>query len=194
MKKVLLFLPNGFEAYEAAAFTDVLGWASFFGSEEIEVVTAGLHERLKCTFYLEAVPAVHLSEVKVKDFDALAIPGGFSRAGFYEDAYSPQLSEVIRKFNQAGKPVAAVCVGALPVAKSGILKGRQATTYHMGERPRQELVEMGAEVLDQHIVKDGGVITSTSPATAVDVAFVLLEELTSRENVRETKRRMGFTT
>jgi 4-methyl-5(b-hydroxyethyl)-thiazole monophosphate biosynthesis len=194
MKRVLLFLPNGFEAYEAAAFTDVLGWASLFGSEEIEVVTAGLHERLKCTFYLEAVPAVQLSEVKVKDFDALAIPGGFSRAGFYEDAYSPQFSEVIRKFHQANKPVAAVCVGALPVAKSGILKGRQATTYHLGERPRQELAEMGANVLDQQIVKDGRIITSTSPATAVDVAFALLEELTSRENMREIKRRMGFTT
>jgi 4-methyl-5(b-hydroxyethyl)-thiazole monophosphate biosynthesis len=53
---------------------------------------------------------------------------------------------------------------------------------------------MGANVLDQQIVKDGRIITSTSPATAVDVAFALLEELTSRENMREIKRRMGFTT
>jgi len=58
MKIVLLLLADGFEAYEVVAFTDVLGWASVFGSEPIEVVTAGLHPRLKCTFALEVIPTI----------------------------------------------------------------------------------------------------------------------------------------
>lgn len=193
MKRVLLLLANGFEAFEAAAFTDVLGWASAFGSEEIEVITAGLHPRLKCTFSLEVVTSLRLSKVKVEDFDAVAIPGGFEKAGFYQDAYSPEFLEIIRKFAELGKPVASVCVGALPIGKSGILKERRATTYHLLEgKRRKELAAMGVVVVDEPLVRDGGIITSTSPATATDVAFALLEELTSRENVTTIRRWMGF--
>jgi len=193
MKRVLLLLANGFEALEAAAFSDVLGWASVFGSEPIEVITAGLHEKLKCTFALEVVPQLRLSEVKVEEFDALAIPGGFEKAGFYQDAYSAEFLEVIRRFNELGKPVASVCVGALPLGKSGILKDRCATTYHLLEgRRRKELAAMGAEVIDAQLVQDGNIITSTSPATATEVAFALLKKLTSPDNAEAVRQWMGF--
>jgi len=193
MKRVLLLLPNGFEALEAAAFTDVLGWASMFGTEPIEVVTVGLHPRLKYTFTFEVIPMIHLSEVKVEDFDAVAIPGGFEKAGFYQDAYSPQFLDVIRKFAEMGKPIASICVGALLVGRSGVLEGRRATTYHLLEgKRRRELAAMGAIVVDEPLVRDGGIITSASPATAIDVAFALLEDLTSRDNVMTVRRLMGF--
>lgn len=193
MKRVLLLLPNGFEALEAAAFSDVFGFASTFGSEEIDVITTGLHPKLACTFAFEVIPTIQLSEVKVTDFDALAIPGGFEKAGFFEDAYCPELLEIIRAFNEVKKPIAAICVGALPVAKSGVLNGRNATTYHLLEgKRRQELSDMGVNVLDTWLVKDGNIITSTAPATACDVAFALLEELTSTENVDKTRKQMGF--
>jgi len=61
-----------------------------------------------------------------------------------------------------------------------------------GKRRRQ-LAEMGAEVVDESVVRDGLVVTSTSPATAADVAFALLEMLTSPDNVRKTRHVMGFT-
>lgn len=41
-------------------------------------------------------------------------------------------------------------------------------------------------------MQDGNIITSTSPATAVAVAFKLLEKLTSKENVEKVKELMGF--
>ena len=193
MKNVLLLLADGFEAFEAAAFMDVLGWANTFGAEPVETVTAGLHQKLKCTFALEVLPALQLSEVRVEDFDAVAIPGGFEKAGFYQDAYSPEFLDIIRKFAESGKPIAAICVGALPVGKSGILKGKRATTYHLLEgKRRQELAETGAVVVDEPLVQEGNIITSTSPATAVDVAFALLEELTSRENAVAIRKWMGF--
>ncbi len=192
-KKVLLLLAEGFEAFEAGAFTDVLGWASAFGTEPIEVITAGLHPKLKCTFALEVIPMIQLSEVNVEEFDALAIPGGFERAGFYQDAYSQGFLDIIRRFSEIGKPVASICMAALPAAKSGVLAGRQATTYHLLEgKHRKELAAMGPLVLDAPLVRDGNIITSTSPATAIDVAFALLEDLTSRENAINIRKWMGF--
>jgi 4-methyl-5(b-hydroxyethyl)-thiazole monophosphate biosynthesis len=45
---------------------------------------------------------------------------------------------------------------------------------------------------NERIVEDRNIITSSSPETALDVAFRLLELLTNEENTAEVKRRMGF--
>ena len=192
-KKVLLFLANGFEAYEASVFTDVLGWSKAFGDIPVEVTTTGRHRELKCTWNLIVIPEIQIGEVNTKDYDALAIPGGFEKAGFYEDAYHEDFLTLIRTFNEEKRIIASVCVGALPLGKSGILKGRKATTYHLlnGMR-RKQLAEFGADVLDRHVVVDGNIITSSSPATALDVAMTLLEMLTSQKNCEKVKKLMGF--
>jgi 4-methyl-5(b-hydroxyethyl)-thiazole monophosphate biosynthesis len=193
MKRVLLLLADGFEALEGAAFTDVIGWANTFGSEPIELVTAGLRPKLRCTFGFTVIPDVLIADVAVEGFDAVAVPGGFGTAGFYEDAYSEPLLELLRRFRKAGRPIASVCVGALPVAKSGILRGLRATTYHLGGgNRRRQLAELGARVVDEALVVDDGIITSTSPATAVDVALKLVELLTSKENAQAVRKLMGF--
>ena len=90
MKKVLLLLANGFEAVEASVFTDVIGWNKLEGDTTTDLVTAGMHERLKCTWNFTVIPEILISEVNVDEFEALAIPGGFEEAGFYEDAYSEE--------------------------------------------------------------------------------------------------------
>ncbi|MCR1954507.1 DJ-1/PfpI family protein [Clostridioides mangenotii] len=192
MKKVLLLLANGFEAVEASVFTDVIGWNKLEGDGTTDLITAGMRENLKCTWNFTVIPEMHISEVNIDEFDALAIPGGFEEAGFYEDAYSEEFLNIIRKFDRAGKIIASICVGALPIGKSGVLVGRNATTYNFGKRQKQ-LSEFGANVLgDEPIVVDKNIITSYNPSTAFDVAFNLLEILTSKENCINVKNIMGF--
>ena len=191
MKRVLLLVPKGTEVFEMAAIYDVLGWASAEGAEPIEVVTAGLREEVRCTFGLRVLPDRLVEEVTPEDFDALALPGGFEEHGYYEDACSQPFLELIRRFD--GKPIASICVGALPLASSGVLEGRAGTTYHLGGgHRRRQLGELGVEVLDQSIVCDGGVTTSTSPATAVEVALRLVARLTDQENADHVRHEMGF--
>ncbi|MFB0842659.1 DJ-1/PfpI family protein [Paenibacillus oleatilyticus] len=194
MKKVCLLLPNGFEAVEASVFTDVIGWNKDEGDGSTQLVTVGTRKELKCTWNFTVIPEKVISEVTVQEFDALALPGGFEEAGFYEDAFRPDVLEFIREFDRQGKIIASICVGALPLGKSGILQGRQATTYNLNNRKRQlQLEAMGAHVIpDQPVVRDGNVITSFNPSTAFAVAFDLLESLTSTENANNVKRLMGF--
>lgn len=192
MKKVLLLLANGFEAVEASVFTDVLGWNKTDGDGTTDLITAGMGERLKCTFNFTVIPEIQVSEVKVDEFDALAIPGGFEEAGFYEDAYSDEFLNIIREFDRAGKIIASICVGALPIGKSGVLKGRCGTTYNLGIR-QEQLSEFGVKVQPREpIVIDKNIITSYNPSTAFSVAFRLLEMLTSKENCNKVKKLMGF--
>jgi len=194
MKKVLLLLADGFEAAEASVFTDVIGWNKLEGDGSTDLVTAGMHKNLKCTFNFTVIPEMDINEVNIEEFDALAIPGGFEEAGFYEDAYSEDFLNIIREFDKAGKIIASICVAALPIGKSGVLAGRNATTYNLGNGRRQkQLAEFGANVMgNQPIAIDKNIITSYNPSTAFEVAFKLLEMLTSEENCNNVKKLMGF--
>lgn len=193
MKKVLILLAQGFEAYEASVFVDVLGWNQAEGDGSTIPVTCGLREKVNCTWSFAAVPEVQLKDINLSDFAALAIPGGFEEGGFYQDAYSEEFLEVIRQFDKAGKTIATICVGALPLGKSGVLSGRKGTTYHLNNGLRQnQLAAFGVEVLNQPIVVDHNIITSSGPATALGVAFKLLEALTSPENCAKVKKLMCF--
>jgi len=195
MKRVLVILPNAFELLEGAAFIDVLGWANDCGDTPIEVTTAGITAEVTCTFgTFKLLPDTTLSQVCVDEFDAVAIPGGFEAHGFFEEAYSDLVLQTLRDFDRQQKPVASICVGALSLAKSGILNGRRATTYHLSDgKRRRQLSEMGVNVEDTSIVTDGNITTSTSPATAIDVALKLVEQLTGAENARRVRHELGFT-
>lgn len=194
MKKILLLLADGFEAYEASVFTDVFGWNLYEGDQSTELVSVGMHPVLKCTWGFSCIPDQQLADIELEDFDALAIPGGFEEAGFYADAFSEEFLTVIRHFDQENKPIASICVAGLSIAKSGVLKNRFGTTYKFDGNPRQsQMRQMGVQVrTEERLVEDGNIITSSSPETGLDVAFLLLEKLTTKENVKEVRRRMGF--
>ncbi|HIF9217207.1 TPA: DJ-1/PfpI family protein [Photobacterium damselae] len=192
MKKVILFLCQGLEEYEASVFTDAFGWTTTYGLEPIELVTVGLRPKVKCAWNFTIEPEYQLSEIDINDFDALAIPGGMSRSGFYEDAYDERLLSLIRDFDSKGKIIASVCVGALPIAKSGVLNGRNGTTYHLSKKRQTQMEEMGVNVIQAPIVTDKNIITSRSPSAAMDVAFTVVEMLTSTANLERIKEGMGF--
>ncbi|RPI92436.1 MAG: DJ-1/PfpI family protein [Chloroflexi bacterium] len=193
MKQVLLLLCKGVEIYEAAAFYDVLGWSGTYGTEAVKVVTVGLQPEVQGAFGIRIIPDLLLPAVKADEFDALAVPGGFEIFGYYEEAYSEPVADLIRCFNELDKPIASICVGALPLANSGILKGRRATTYHLRDGVRRkQLAGFDVDILDEPIVRDGNVITSTSPATAMEVAFELLAGITGNENSSHIREMMGF--
>lgn len=191
MKKVLLLLADGFETYEASVFIDVIGWNLIDGDQTTELFTCGLRKEIKTSFNQKFIVDFLVQDIDTYSFDALAIPGGFEEYGFYNDAYNDQFLEVIRKFKSSHKCIASVCVGAMPVGKSGILNGKQGTTYNKAVR-REALQNFGVRVIHQPIVMDDQIITSWNPSTAIDVALLLLEQLTTKENADHIRKIMGF--
>lgn len=191
--KVLLFLAKGFETMEFSVFVDVLGWARNDYGVDIDVETCGFTKTVMSTFNVPVIVDKLIGEIFVDGYDALAIPGGFEEFGFYEEAYDEKLLDIIRQFDKQNKPIATICVGALPLGKSGILSKRQATTYHLKDAYRQkQLSAFGANVVNEPIVIDNNVITSYCPETASGVAFELLKRLTTEEQMKVVKAAMGF--
>lgn len=192
MKRVLLLLAGGFETYEASVFIDVIGWNLAEGDGSTQLFTGGFQREVGTSFNQKVVVDYLIGEVDVDTFDALAIPGGFERYNFYRDAYDEQFLQLIREFNAKGKIIASVCVAALPIGKSGILTGRKGTTYCLGGVRQGQLKDFGVEVVNEPIVVDGNIITSWNPSTAIDVALLLLEFLTSKTNASHIRKIMGF--
>ncbi len=192
--KVLLFCCKGFETMEFAPFVDVMGWARNDYDMPVEVVTAGFSKTVISTFGIPILADKSFDEIDVSEYDALAIPGGFEEFGFYEEAYDERFLNLIREFERSNKYIASICVGALPIGASGILNGRKATTYHLGDGRRQkQLAEFGVEVIpDQSVVIDKNIITSFCPETAPHVAIALLRMLMGEEKAQVVAKAMGF--
>jgi protease I len=64
--------------------------------------------------------------VNVADYVGLVVPGG--RAPEYL-RLDPRVLEIVREFDAAKKPIAAICHGPQILAAAGILKGRTSMAY-----------------------------------------------------------------
>ena len=192
--KVLLFCCKGFEMMEFAPFYDVVGWAKSEYGFDIELDTCGFSNNVPSAFWNTQINVDKLiSEVDINDYDALAIPGGDHLYGYFEEAYDDRFLNLIRQFDSKKKYIASICVGALPIGKSGVLKGRKATTYHLCDAYRQkELAEFGVDVVNEPVAIDENIITSYCPQTAATVAFGLLEALIGTEKTNTVKTGMGY--
>ena len=178
--KLLVFLAKGFETIEFSAFIDVMGWAKTDFDCKIDVVTCGLNQKVISSFNVPVLVDKVMDEVSADGYDALA-------------AYNEQLLELIRLFDSQKKWIATVCVGALPVGKSGVLNGRKATTYHLRGAHKQKVLQgFGATIVNSPIVVDDNIITSYCPQTSYGVALLLLEKLTSHKEMVLVKDAMGF--
>jgi protease I len=66
------------------------------------------------------------ADVKPADYDALVLPGG--RAPEYL-RLNDEVLAIVRHFDAAGKPIAAICHAAQILAAAGVLKGRKINAY-----------------------------------------------------------------
>lgn len=192
--KVLIFCCKGFEMMEFAPFYDVCGWAKSEYGFDVNVDVGGFSQMVKSAFWKNELRVDTLiDDISVGEYDAIAIPGGDHLYGYFEEAYDERFLELIREFDRQGKLIASICVGALPIGKSGVLKDRNATTYHLNDGYRQkELADFGVNVINEPIVVDKNIITSYCPRTANDVAFLLLDSLIGSEKTDVIREGMGW--
>ena len=193
--KILLFLTQGFEDLEAVATLDVFGWTQYRQHlRKVSVTTAGFHKEVKSRFGITISPDLLYPEIDPQDYQALVLPGGFHSHGFNE-AYDARIHELALKIHENGGYIATMCVGILPVADSGLLKGKKATTYPHSRYHDNigRLREAGAKVVnDRHVVMDDRIISCDGPGSSLEVIFLLMECLLGRDATKEVRRYMIY--
>ncbi|MFC1576892.1 type 1 glutamine amidotransferase domain-containing protein [Candidatus Omnitrophota bacterium] len=125
------------------------------GIETVLVGTKKTQYKSKEGYSAEAEAAV--KDAKVNEFDGVVIPGGW--APDIMRRYK-ETNEFVRGMDKAGKLVAAICHAGWVLASAGVLKGRKATCF---SAIRDDVVNAGAEFIDQEVVVDGNLITSRTP-------------------------------
>ncbi|ONI14848.1 hypothetical protein PRUPE_3G012300 [Prunus persica] len=65
-------------------------------------------------------------EIEFDEYDGLLIPGGRSPEHL---AMNASVVELVRKFSDSRKPIAAICHGQLVLAAAGAVKGRKCTAF-----------------------------------------------------------------
>ena len=175
-KQALIVLAEGFEEVEAIAPIDVLRRA------EIEVVMAGTNEKvIKSARNVEITADITLDEVQGLP-DAIILPGGFQ--GSTNLGASEELISLLKKMNQAGKIIAAICAApALALTPAGVLDGKKATCYPGCEAKFKEAT---THVKDR-VKVDGNVITSQGPGTALEFSLEIVKQLAGEEKASELK-------
>ena len=189
-KRVLMFLANGFVDSEAASALDVCGWTHYRPTHAtVSVETCGLHDVVTGAFGLRAQIDVPIGSVDCTRYDALVIPGGFHNLG-YDEAYDARVHALVRAMREAGKPIATMCVGILPVAEAGVLAGGIASTFALSSRHDNpgRLRELGCTVSDEAVVDWNGIISCSGPAYSEQVMMLLLRRLIGDEAAAEVER------
>lgn len=91
-------------------------------------------------------------------YDALLLPGGQINPDLLRA--SDRAVAIVREFNAAGKPIAAICHAPWMLIEAGLAEGKTLTSYHS---IRTDLKNAGANVVDEEVAEDGNLITSRNP-------------------------------
>ena len=197
MKKIAIFLFEGAELFEIASFTDVFGWNNVVGLKEfrdIKIETISYKESIKCTWGGELRAEKIITEDNVEDFfdyDALIIPGGFGKANFFEGKNNKFFKKLIKYFSENNKIIAAICSAVINLLETTYIKDKKVTTYLLdNKRYFNQLKNYNIIPIEEEIVIDNNLLTCSGPGNALDLAFRLLEKMTSKENLKLIKENM----
>lgn len=175
MPKVLVPLAQGCEEIEAATIIDILRRAG------IEVVSAGLDAHpVRASRGVVLLPDTTLDAALGHDYDMIVLPGG--QPGTNNLKADARILELVKRMEQQGKYVAAICAAPAVLATAGLLDGKRATSFPGALNPFPQVQQQHAAV-----VEDGKLITSRGPGTAMDFALVLVEQLAGRAKRMEVE-------
>jgi protease I len=168
-RKVLILAANDFEDSE------LLYPLYRLREEEVAVTVAGLDDQpVRGKKGYGPLPVdTTVGQVTAGDFDALVIPGGYAPDKLRR---SQTVLDLVRAFDDAAKPIAFIChAGWVPISAK-IIKGRRATSVGA---IRDDMVNAGADWVDQATVVDGHLISARTPADLGPWMKALLHALDS---------------
>ncbi|MDP6053736.1 MAG: DJ-1/PfpI family protein [Candidatus Latescibacteria bacterium] len=188
MPNVLMFLGSGFEDLEAVTIIDVCGWTAYRDHvPDVKITITAFHPEIRGRFGVTIKRDIPFEKIVASDYAAFVLPGGFGSHG-YDEVHDCRIYDLMRAIHAQDGMLATMCIGILPVAEAGLLKGIRATTYpHSHHDNAAQLREYGAVTLDEPVVIDSRIISCRGPAQAIDVALLLLEDLLGTEASAEVR-------
>jgi protease I len=105
----------------------------------------------------EVTADIAASEVNPNDYDAIVIPGGYAPDLMRRN---PAMVGLVKDAYHKGKVVAAICHAGWMLASADIIRGKRLTSFYS---IKDDMVNAGANWVDEPVVRDGRLITSRIP-------------------------------
>ena len=170
-----ILLAEGFEEIEALTQTDVLRRAG------IEVKNVGVTgDYVTGSHGITVKSDILIDEAAKTVPEGIILPGGIP--GTPNIAKCEKAVELIKKVNDKGGLVAAICAAPSVLGEMGLLKGKKAICY-----PGFEDKLIGAKVTMEKVVVDGNIVTSRGAGTAMDLALALVTYITGESSDKLSK-------
>jgi protease I len=170
-KRVAILVAEGFEQSEMVEPRKALeqaGAGTFVISPAADEVQGWKHFDKGDRFHVD----VPMQEAHADDYDALLLPGGVANPDQLRT--QPQAVQFVRRFFDAGKPVGVICHGPWTLIEAGVVRGRTLTSW---PSVKTDLVNAGANWVDQEVVADKGLVSSRKPADIPAFSRKLIEEI-----------------
>lgn len=170
-KKVAILATHGFEESELLSPKEALEQAG----AEVHVISmeSGSIKGWKDKDWGKTVAVDKiLADTDPNDYDALLLPGGVmnpDKLRLEKDAVA-----FASHFFEQGKPIAAICHGPQTLIETGMLKGREVTSF---PSLQTDLQNAGATWTDQEVVVDRGLVTSRTPQDLPAFNKKMIEEI-----------------
>jgi protease I len=116
-----------------------------------------------------------ISAYDPKDFDCVIIPGGYAPDRLRR---SKSILDFVRKMKENGKIVGAICHAAWVPISAGIVRGVTMTCFYA---IKDDLINAGANYVDQSVVVDANIVSSRSPDDLPDFCRALITLIAGQE-------------
>lgn len=100
-----------------------------------------------------------LEHATPEEYDALILPGGLLNPDILR-TIEPAVA-FLQHFVDTGKPVAAICHGPWTLIEADAVRGKRVTSW---KSLKTDLINAGAEWVDEPVVVDGTIVTSRMPS------------------------------
>lgn len=179
-KKVAILATNGFEDSELRSPKEALEKAG--ATTHIVSLESGSIKGWKDGDWHGSIDVDStVNETRSDDFDALMIPGGVINPDKLRA--NADAVKFVQGFFKQKKPVATICHGPWLLAEAGVLKGRKITSY---KSIKTDMVNAGANWVDEEVVVDEGLVTSRSPKDLPAFNSKLVEEVAEGKHAEQT--------
>ncbi len=176
MKKVCVFLADGFEEIEGLTVVDILRRAGV----ETETVSVMDSKRIQGSHNIFVEADSLFEEADIAGADMLVLPGGMPGTLHLRDHRG--LQDRLLAAAEQGKHLAAICAAPTVLSGLGLLRGKRACVY-----PSFEDQLDCAEVLQVPAVTDGNITTGRGMGAAIPFALELTSILCGRGKAEEVK-------
>jgi len=170
-KKVAILTENGFEEVELTSpkkELEAAGAKVDIVSPQRDKVKAWNHDH----WTIELPVDVNIEQANADDYDALMLPGGVLNPDKLRT--NEKSVEFAQQFLEQGKPVAAICHGPQLLIETGMIDGRNMTSY---PSVKTDIENAGAHWADREVIVDNGLVTSRGPKDLPAFNKKMIEEI-----------------